>query len=55
MTNTGNTLSAPKKYSETGDDIINATKSYINEIQEGVFPSKEHTFSIKDEVLEKFY
>lgn len=44
-----------KKYSETGDDIINATKSYINEIQEGVFPSKEHTFSIKDEVLEKLY
>lgn len=44
-----------KIYSETGKDIIQATKDYIEDIQEGTFPSKEHTFSIKDEVLEKLY
>lgn len=44
-----------KKYKETGKDIIEATGMYINEIQEGIFPSKEHTFSIKEEVLEKLY
>lgn len=44
-----------KKYKETGKDIIEATEMYINEIQEGIFPSKEHTFSIKEEVLEKLY
>ena len=44
-----------KIYSQTGKDIIQATKDYIEDIQEGTFPSKEHTFSIKDEVLEKLY
>ncbi|MCH4889011.1 3-methyl-2-oxobutanoate hydroxymethyltransferase [Acidaminobacter sp. JC074] len=44
-----------KRYKETGLDIIEATKAYINEINEGVFPAKEHTFTIKEEVLEKLY
>ncbi len=44
-----------KKYKETGKDIIEATQMYIKEIQDGVFPAKEHTFSIKEEVLEKLY
>lgn len=44
-----------KKYKETGKDIIEATEMYIKEIQEGIFPSKEHTFTIKDEVLDKLY
>lgn len=44
-----------KKYKETGKDIIEATQKYIKEIQDGIFPAKEHTFSIKDEVLEKLY
>jgi len=44
-----------KRYKETGDDIIDATKAYIQEINEGVFPAKEHTFTIKEEVLEKLY
>lgn len=44
-----------KRYKETGDDIIEATQMYIEEINEGTFPSEEHTFGIKEEVLEKLY
>lgn len=44
-----------KRYKETGEDIIDATKAYINDIQEGSFPEEKHTFTIKEEVLEKLY
>ena len=44
-----------KRYKETGQDIIEATKAYITDINEGSFPAKEHTFGIKDEILEKLY
>lgn len=44
-----------KRYKETGADIIEATQTYIKEINEGSFPAEEHTFSIKDDILDKLY
>lgn len=44
-----------KRYTETGQDIVKATQDYIKEINDGSFPSEEHTFSIKDEILDKLY
>ncbi|MCT4620997.1 MAG: 3-methyl-2-oxobutanoate hydroxymethyltransferase [Marinisporobacter sp.] len=44
-----------KKYANLNDSIVKATKSYIEEINIGVFPSEEHTFKIDDEIIEKLY
>lgn len=44
-----------KKYSEVGNHIQEAVKTYIEEIQKEVFPGEEHTFSISEEVLKKLY
>lgn len=44
-----------KQYSNLCDCIKDSTKQYIEEINEGKFPSKEHTFKIDDEILEKLY
>lgn len=44
-----------KRYKETGEDIKEATRAYIKDIDSGAFPAKEHTFSIKEEVLDKLY
>ncbi|QEK10979.1 3-methyl-2-oxobutanoate hydroxymethyltransferase [Crassaminicella thermophila] len=44
-----------KKYANLNEEIISATKAYINEMKECAFPSKEHTFHIDDEVIEKLY
>ena len=44
-----------KRYKETGEDIKEATRGYIEDINSGAFPAKEHTFSIKEEVLDKLY
>ena len=44
-----------KQYTNLSDHIKSATKGYIDEMNQGIFPAKEHTFSIDDEVLEKLY
>ncbi|TCO77459.1 3-methyl-2-oxobutanoate hydroxymethyltransferase [Marinisporobacter balticus] len=44
-----------KQYANLNEAIIDATKAYVNEMEEGIFPSKEHTFQIDDEVIEKLY
>lgn len=44
-----------KQYAQVGEITTNAIKGYIDEVKSGVFPSKEHTFSIKEEELEKLY
>lgn len=44
-----------KQYSNLCDAIKESTKLYIEEMSSGVFPAKEHTFSIDEEVLEKLY
>ncbi len=44
-----------KQYSNLCDSIKESTRLYIKEMQNEVFPAKEHTFSIDEEVLEKLY
>ncbi|MTI69132.1 MAG: 3-methyl-2-oxobutanoate hydroxymethyltransferase [Firmicutes bacterium] len=40
-----------KKYKNIAKDISDAVKTYIKEVGNGEFPRKEHTFSIKEEVI----
>lgn len=42
-----------KKYVNLSDEIFKAVSAYKQEVEEGKFPAKEHTFSIKAEELEK--
>lgn len=44
-----------KKYADLKEIIADSVKSYKEEINNQVFPAKEHTFTIKSEVLEKLY
>lgn len=44
-----------KKYADIGEMMKNAFSSYINEVKNGTFPEKSHTFAIADEVIEKLY
>ena len=42
-----------KQYTNLGQSIDEAVKKYLEEISKREFPSDEHVFSIKDEVLDK--
>ncbi len=44
-----------KQYTNLGQSIDGAVKKYLEEISKREFPSDEHVFSIKDEVLDKLY
>lgn len=44
-----------KKYAELGTDMKVAFGKYIEEVQSGVFPGKEHTFAISEDVITKLY
>jgi len=44
-----------KTYGEIGENTKKSVQEYIKEVQEAKFPSKEHTFSIDDEILSKLY
>lgn len=44
-----------KKYADLKETITDAVTAYKQDINNQVFPGKEHTFSIKSEVLEKLY
>lgn len=44
-----------KKFASVGEMMTNAFKQYDKEVKEGVFPAKEHTYTIDDEVIEKLY
>ena len=44
-----------KKYANVYDIIEEALLQYKNEVIEGQFPAAEHSFTIKDEVLERVY
>lgn len=44
-----------KTFSNVGDLMRDAFKSYIREVNEGIFPGAEHCFKIDDEVLNKLY
>ncbi|MCL1924712.1 MAG: 3-methyl-2-oxobutanoate hydroxymethyltransferase [Defluviitaleaceae bacterium] len=42
-----------KRYANTGNIIKEAIETYIKETSEGSFPSKEHTFKIDKELIER--
>lgn len=44
-----------KKFANVGQVMKEAFKSYINEMQQGSFPSQEHCYSIDDDIIEKLY
>lgn len=44
-----------KQYGSIGDEMKECFKEYISDINSGVFPSAEHCFSIKEEILKKLY
>lgn len=44
-----------KQYASVGEEMKNAFKKYIEEVQNSSFPEEKHTFKIKDEVIEKLY
>jgi len=44
-----------KKFANVGQVMKEAFKSYIDEMQQGSFPSQEHCYSIDDDIIEKLY
>lgn len=42
-----------KKYRELGKEIKNAVIEYVEEVQEGKFPKKEHSFKIDENLLKE--
>lgn len=44
-----------KRYANIGEMMKEAFKNYQKDVQEGVFPAKEHEYAIADEVIEKLY
>ncbi|WP_031517117.1 3-methyl-2-oxobutanoate hydroxymethyltransferase [Desulfofalx alkaliphila] len=44
-----------KRYANLHEDIVKALESYRDEVEKGLFPGPEHTFSMPDEELKKIY
>lgn len=44
-----------KTYANAGELMTLAFKAYIQEVEDGIFPAKEHCFEIDDAVLNKLY
>lgn len=44
-----------KRYANVGEVMREAFANYADEVASGVFPTEEHTYKIKDDVLEKLY
>lgn len=44
-----------KRYVNIGDMMKEAFATYCQEIQDGVFPAKEHEYGMSDEIIEKLY
>lgn len=44
-----------KKYANLKECIVSSTKNYISEVKSVDFPSKEHVFSIDEDVIKKLY
>ncbi len=42
-----------KKYFDMGEALDKAVKSYIKEIEEGIFPTEKNSFVVDDEIVEK--
>ena len=44
-----------KQYAQIGQMMSEAFKNYIKEVQDGVFPAEENTFSIDKDIIDKLY
>ena len=44
-----------KEYASLKEIMIDGIKTYIDEVNDQVFPGTEHTFKIREEVIEKLY
>ncbi|NMM61674.1 3-methyl-2-oxobutanoate hydroxymethyltransferase [Clostridium sp. P21] len=44
-----------KKFANTGDIMKEGINKYIEEVNKGDFPAKEHCFTMKEEILKKLY
>ncbi|MFN8510319.1 MAG: 3-methyl-2-oxobutanoate hydroxymethyltransferase [Deinococcaceae bacterium] len=44
-----------RTYAEVGQQSIEALKQYANEVRNKIFPDKEHSFEISDEILQRLY
>ena len=44
-----------KQYAQIGQIMSEAFKNYIKEVQDGVFPAEENTFSIDKDIIDKLY
>ncbi len=44
-----------KRYADVGSIMKEAFKNYIEEVQNGTFPTEEHTFKMDDNVISKLY
>ena len=44
-----------KRYANVGEVMCEAFANYAAEVASGAFPAEEHTYKIKDDVLEKLY
>ncbi len=44
-----------RQFANVGEVMKNAFKEYIEEVQNGNFPAKEHTYKIDDDIIEKLY
>ncbi|MCB0033459.1 MAG: 3-methyl-2-oxobutanoate hydroxymethyltransferase [Anaerolineales bacterium] len=43
-----------RRYANVGEIMVNALATYRDEVREGVFPTEEHTYPIKENELEAF-
>lgn len=53
--NRGFTPKFVKRYGELGDAMVAALRQYGEEVRQGAFPEKAHTFTMDETVLEKLY
>jgi len=44
-----------KQYADAGSLIKQAIAQYAAEVRSGAFPAAEHTFTMKEETLERLY
>jgi len=51
----GSTPKFVKCFAPVGELIKKAASDYIQEVEDGTYPSEEYSFSIKDEIIEKLY
>ena len=44
-----------RRYAELGEEMKEAFRAYIADVESGAFPSEEHSYQIDDDIIEKLY